>query len=96
MLLVALGLVTLAAVESITWTAIRELGVPVACLVLGAYGVHHFVVKEWKVLYQQERADKLQAQAERKEAFDLTTPALIQANANQAAYLDMLRRGGEK
>lgn len=74
----------LAQTDTATWDAIKSLGIPVACVCLGAAGVFKF-----GVVYERRRAD---AAAEReREAYALTTPALIRNNDLLQDVLEWVR-----
>lgn len=81
-----------------TWSELGQLGVVALALIVGAVGtawaMNKFVVQPERKGREQERLDRIAAQAETKEAYQVTTPALAQANQNHAAMLALLTREG--
>ena len=45
--------------------------------------------------YTEERDERIASQAREREAYQVTTPALIQANTNHATMLEVLRQRRE-
>lgn len=92
MLSLALVGIGVLAVENAGWDQLATLGPYAVALGLGAYAVYKAGVLPERARYEQERLDRIKAQDQLHEAFEVTTPALHQANANSAAMLDYLRR----
>lgn len=81
-----------------TWSELSQLGVVAMALIVGSVGtgvgMFKIVVQPERKRCEQERLDRIEAQKETKEAYQVTTPALAQANQNHAAMLALLTREG--
>lgn len=98
---VAVGYGVLLAQAVPSWTELSQLGVVALALIVGAAGatwvLNKMVLKPAEKRATDERTERIKAQEEWKEAFQLTLPALTQANTNSATFLEWLRRGeGQK
>lgn len=86
-------IVLLAQAAPVTWSDLAQLGVIALAAFAGAGAVYHFGVLPERKRYEDERAERIQAQAQWREAYELTTPALAQANSNSVMMMELLRRG---
>lgn len=96
MMLALVGLLVLAAQEvSPSGDNIWRLGGFAVALILGATAQYRWGTVPARKDRDDERSERIAAQEREREAYQVTTPALIQANANQLAVLEALqeRRG---
>lgn len=69
-----------------------RLGGFVVALLVGAAVTYRYTTLPERTRTAQADAERIAAQEREREAYQVTTPALIQANANHAAMLDWMRQ----
>lgn len=92
MMLAAIGVLVLLAQEvSPSSDDIWRLGGFAVALLLGAAVTYRYTTLPERERSKAETAERIAAQEREREAYLVTTPALIKANENQVAVLEALR-----